>query len=177
LSVSEATNLTAQPASGIGSISYLPLGGNGFLAPHSAYLASVGITCDASGGTAELILLRDDRFQHLVQFMQLRLVASTARLYELTIGKATSISATDVTTRVQGITRVGPAGNTTAHWDPPPIFDVTRLQTSTVNTDTVVVTLTALIYNFDIRADKQVPLNVLLENVPRASTLLDGILQ
>ncbi len=177
MSVTQTTNLADQPASGIGSISYIPLGGNGFLAPKSVYLVSIGITGDATGGTSSIIVTQDPRWQHLVTEVQLRQIASTSRLYEMTVGKETSVAGVDATFRVQGTSRVGPAGNTTVDWNPAPLFDISRLTLSVENIDTVVTTMTALIYNFNIRADKQVPMNLLLQNVPRCSSVFDGILQ
>lgn len=67
MSVAEDWTLPAQPT--IGTVNYVPLGGDGFQAPFAAYnVMGAAIVGDAGGGSARVTCRMDDRFCSLVAF-------------------------------------------------------------------------------------------------------------
>jgi len=70
VTVSSSFTLPAQPPTG--SAILVPLGGDGFSAPHSAItLRAMTLEHDASGGSAVMNAVLDDRYVSLVSFVQM----------------------------------------------------------------------------------------------------------
>ncbi len=57
-------------ATGVTTV-YDPLGGDGFVAPHSSVYVELQLTGDATGGVAQLILQTDPRFMTLIDYFSL----------------------------------------------------------------------------------------------------------
>jgi len=67
VAIAENLTLPAQPATG--SVTYVTLGGDGYMAPFAAYSVSDWqVTADASGGRATYTLTMDDRFVGLMSY-------------------------------------------------------------------------------------------------------------
>jgi len=68
VSVTVALTLPAQPA--VGTVKYIPLGGDGYSAPFAAYaLKGVRVSGDASSGFMSIEVTMDPRFCSLVSFI------------------------------------------------------------------------------------------------------------
>lgn len=68
-SVSAVLTLPSQPTTG--TVTYIPLGGDGYRAPFAQYnILGFTLAGDASGGSALLQVKMDDRYTCLVPFMQ-----------------------------------------------------------------------------------------------------------
>ena len=162
--------LPAQPASG--KSTYIPLGGNGFLAPHSAYYVSnFKVDGDASAGTATLSIYTDPRYACLCSLVQAEgLSAAADAEYHFSLwGKNDEITLTQVGTSpviaFEGVWR--------RSWSPPPLMDFERVSVNLSNIDaTEDYRLSAVIYNFDIAAPHKIPLPQLFASLPRSPSAL-----
>jgi len=162
----ETLTLPAQPAAG--SNEYIPLGGDGWTAPQSAFMVDMQITGDASGGNSVLTIERDNRFEQIVSFLSIESVHTLALQFALGIR------------RIPGITihHVGVAPITTAVsltsvlWAPPAFIDPTGWEAVFPNIDTIVSRFRCLVYNFNIQASHKIPLNILLSSLPRSPSAL-----
>ena len=86
ISVTELFTLPAQPT--VGTVKYIPLGGDGFGAPFAAYaLRGVRVDGDASSGFMAIEVVMDPRFCSLIQFItgQIAQVTSADADMELSI--------------------------------------------------------------------------------------------
>lgn len=167
--MSVLTELTIPVTPAGGNVVYSPLGGDGFNAPISCYLVNgVSVSGDASGGTAQVKITMDDRYQSLIATVDAK-VTSQASAAQTRITIATegpwSLGVTKLST-------LDPLGTGHVNWSPPPIFDALTLNALWDNIDaTEDYKLTAIIYNFNKRASELVPLSVLLASLPRSQTL------
>lgn len=170
MAVQETFILPAQPA--IGRAMYIPLGGNGFTAPHAAYhIVGAGIDCDVSGGSASVICQLDDRFVSLVSFWMFQSESAAADVdFRFTL--AGGLSPIDVN---QGTAAAvdADAGNgfrASASWIPPTVLmpggavgsPSNRLTCHIPNVDGTKLACSGMIYCFNIRAREVIPMNVLL---------------
>lgn len=167
MSVSDSVTIPANPTTG--GLEYIPLGGNGFTAPQSAYTVSIAVVSDASGGTSTLTINFDDQYLSLVSFVQTTVTASSADVpSRRTLTMSTFDALHDATDCQQG------EGTTAARiWKPPGVMGkvgigftpncVSRI----ANTDTETHFLGIRIYNFNVRARETTPLALLLQNLPR----------
>jgi len=167
--VSLALTLPDQPAAGL--VTWLPLGGDGFTAPHSAYLLGrVALANDAGGGLAVTTITLDPRYESIVsQVMFQKDSVAAATLFMLEVATANA----DYIDRIRSSAdnAVGDAINSAA-WSPAPFLKAATLTLTTPNTDTETNYLDALIYNFNKEASQVSPLNVLLACLPRAASLI-----
>jgi len=153
LSVTSSFTLPAQPATG--SAIQVPLGGDGFSAPHSAVvLRSITLAHDVSGGSAVMEVILDDRFCSLVSYQQMFIDQATelAEVVRAEIVGATSPICRDNITLTPNATLSDTAGI----WYPPSwILPGTAnrciLRYTAVNVDGDTSHQNALIYQFDIR--------------------------
>ena len=186
MTVAETVTLPGQPT--VGAIEYVPLGGDGFTAPHSVADFRVGLDGDASGGYGQIRVRPDARFVSL--FAEVCIYADPAwgvawdyRL-DLTESGASSVAIV-VTGRTSA--HVGLAGLTvqeSALWTPPAALLVNDdaagtgspyVQGFTVNPGAGFTTyLTGKVYQFDRRAREVVPLPILLGSVPRGHQVFQG---
>lgn len=168
MGIGQEFTLPNQPAAG--SAVYLPLGGNGFLAPHSAYSIDMQITGDASGGGIAFRIDRDERFEHLIQSMMLQVDGSAAIQYKFEVFRhADSIF---INAGTSSATTAANADGAYQLWTPPAMIDPSFWRLKVTNVDGVQVKFKCLIYNFNIEASKKIPLNLLLQNVPRSASSL-----
>ncbi len=158
-------NLTNQPA--VGSITYRPLGGDGFTAPRSMYMFDIASTGDASGGDNTVTVFRDERFQNIASFLQVqtngvsRIVLFNVSTHN--VGRGIHIGST-----------VAITGDSFSAlmWTPPLLLDSDSWALQMVNTDTEAVRFKGIVYNFDIFASEKVPLSLLVASMPRSPAAL-----
>lgn len=157
--------LPAQPVSG--STIYIPLAGNGYTSPHSAFAVSAVVTMDASGGVAALRLARDERWEHLVVLMAALVSNTTVAPIQFDI-TSTSTAVSFVTSKIPTLL---PGGTQAAIFTPPPIINPITMNIRAANVDSFTLTASFMVYNFKIDASKQIPLDVLLASVPTGGSL------
>lgn len=171
MSVLIENTLPEQPVLGVNT--YTPLGGDGWTAPHSVAEVSISSAGDAGGGNNDISLTFDPRFISIVSYV--RLVNSGASgTIEMRLTMLPSLPR--VQPQVQAFANNVPlnALDTTNSmtWCPPPLphLGVLNARTPNVNNDTM--TLMAYIYQFQITALQQVPLNLILASLPRGDTMV-----
>lgn len=168
MAIGEDLTLPDQPAAG--SVVFLPLGGNGFLAPHSAFSIDMQITGDASGGGIAFRINRDERFEHLIQSMMLQVDGSAAIQYKFEVFREND--SLFINGGTSSVTTASGGDGAYQLWTPPAMIDPSFWRLKVTNVDGVQVKFKCLIYNFNIEASKKIPLNVLLQNVPRSASSL-----
>ncbi len=174
MSVAEEIRLPAQPTSG--GVDYLPLGGDGFTAPHSMYtVRNMNIVGDASGGQLQAKVTQDRRFSAICTLMSIGVVGPAAAVvFRAEIAHAPQQNSRQVfQIGGTGVFTELPSALSQALWSPSPILDLAHIQVKADNSGVGVdLLLNALIYNFDIRVAEKVPLNVILASLPRSGSLL-----
>ncbi len=158
--------LPEQPTTG--TVRYIPLGGDGFVAPFAAYaINSHQVTGDATGTTATLRVLMDPRFCSLTAFSTLQIQQATpgdvACRMDLSgagyPGQPVSVVMTSI-----GLVSVVNVSNT---YKPVPVVmpgggEDVALGAVALNVDTDIYTVNALIYLFDISVREKTPMGPLL---------------
>ncbi len=162
MSVVGTLTLPDQPAAG--SVAIRPLGGNGYSSPQSYYLAELVVTADASGGTLSATISMDPQYQSVVSLMHASLDSGAAdRITRLDIFPESLDPVFSVIANMVVDSDVGQD----LLYAPPPLFPVGRVAAFLDNVDTEVLHLGLVIYNFKRDAFQKVPLNVLLDSLPR----------
>lgn len=156
-----------------------PLGGDGFTAPHSAYIVYAACDGDVSSGENRIYIQPDARYVSLVQYVAISISGASAdKNVRMTI-TSRSQDALHVVRVIPYYAAVSGAGktNNAGIWSPPPLLIANPgaaaatnppyllLMTPNVNGETVA--LRTRIYNFDVRAREVTPLDDLLASVPR----------
>lgn len=169
MAVTETVVLPAQPATGL--VDYIPLGGNGYNAPMSAYSFQVTLASDASAGTNSITLEMDPQFLSLISYLQVTVSGASASMANrIDIGATTFDviydtalvfwdDATDVASKL---------------WKPPAAMVTQQnanyqpfVKSHLLNVDGETHFFIGRIYNFAKRARETTPLSVLLANLPR----------
>ncbi len=174
MAVSSTVAIPAQPGAGL--IEFLPLGGDGRVAPLGCYMADVQLAGDASGGLASISLTLDPRYTNLVAFINVR-ATSTSAAPEFFVdirsnAAATGVSGVQIVGTMPQSSMAGLGPNASFLWYPPPIYypGEGHLSLTMVNTDaTEVYSLVAEVYCFDIDIRKLTPLYLMQLNVPGVS--------
>lgn len=167
MAVASSVTLPAQPAAGF--VTYIPLGGDGWVAPQSMFEVLVQLASDASGGNSVTTIVRDDRFESVITRAE-TIISSAAAAADVQFELNTGI-----TGRIPAISqslnhRTALTGSSHKSWDLPPIFEFRNLVCRTDNVDaTEVVNLRCWVYNFRISASQRTPLPILLASLPRSS--------
>ncbi len=168
VAISETVLMPGQPATG--QVKYVPLGGNGYDAPHSAYSCFISHAMDASGGNSSINLQFDPRFTQMISYMRAEVVgvaADTAQRMFIRIDGDEIISDTTF-----GTYWVGTALSSRL-WKPPGVVgtstqqDTAYMTSQMVNVDGDTHNFTCRVYNFDKRARELTPLPVLMASLPR----------
>ncbi len=169
MSVSESVTLPAQPTTG--SVSRVPLGGDGYTAPSAAYaIRGHAVTGDAGGGTATLTINCDDRFCSLVAWVSAGVNQGTSADAEFRriITSAQGLGIPQLAENGLATAVVAAFGvEVQSLWNPPPVIlpggpDVGRLSYAFTNVLNDVYTLQAYIYLFNIRVRETTPMGPLL---------------
>lgn len=170
MSIFQSVVLPSQPVAG--SLEYIPLGGDGLTAPQSAWFMDMQITGDATGGAIRAVVLRDDRFEHILQFMSVETDSATAVSYRMDIFRGAKASSAQAFHNV-GTTQLS---SVTGHvlacqlWTPPAVIGPVQFEAKVPNVDTELFKFKLLIYNFQVDASKRVPLNILFQCLIRAAS-------
>lgn len=167
MSIVEIVILPAQPISG--EIEYIPLAGDGFTAPRSAFYGSVLQTGDASGGTIRMTVKRDQRFEHVISFLTAEVLQTSAAGVRFAVGRANTTINTVGATKANTITGDAVSALTYA---PVAMIEPTFFELDVENTEDLVWRFKFLIYNFNVQASFKVPLSILLASLPRAPTIV-----
>ncbi len=170
MSVTATLQLPEQPASG--STIWVPLGGNGYTAPHSMFEVDLQLANDASGGDTRLFILTDPRWESIIHRVEL-VVASSAAQAEFTLNLNISAIAgfpPKVPMNLSGEMDFSTlTGTSAAWWDLPPHIDAQQISCTLDNVDaTETSIIRAWVYNFHKDASQRVPLGVLLSSIPRS---------
>lgn len=153
-----------------GALEYIPLAGDGWIAPQSAWYGNLAVVGDATGGTASMLVNRDFRFSHVIQFLTPEVVINTAQPYKVSIGRSGLISI-----HLVGMLKVSTvSGDATSSLtiSPPPMINPDHWLFLTDNEDGISHRFKFLVYNFNIQAPLKVPLPQLLGSLPRAGSLI-----
>lgn len=169
MSVSTTLTLPSQP--GTGTLTFIPLGGNGFTSPRSAQLVTVELDSDASGGTNKITVITDPRWENMIVWMAMELDSSTAAV-DFQFGQLPRGAPLQAVMKHRGVTDFSALeGVDSAIWTPPSVPNISFFEVLTDNVDaTETLALKAYILNFDINSTHTVPLHLLLANVPRISS-------
>jgi len=154
--------LPAQPTNG--TVEYVPLGGDGYTAPHGAYLVkSMELAGDASAGKAQNAVIMDARFCSLLSYATLQIVQATPADADFRMVFGTSIDQGAETATATTLSTV----TVSRTWRPVPLIQpgggaapTLFILAENVNGDDYF--LDALIYVFNIRAREIGPLGYLL---------------
>lgn len=163
MSVLEDFTAPNQPTTG--SLSYVPLGGNGRTAPFAYYaIKNAQVTGDGTGGTATIRVRMDDRYAafvaHAVASVQQGTPADAEFRWTLTSSPGPVAAYSGVKTSNGGSVS---STSIDVPWVPPPIVQGggdtgAQLAVAFDNVDSDVYLLNALILLFDIRVRELTPL-------------------
>ena len=165
------------------SVTYIPLGGDGWSAPQSAYSVYLKHQGDSSGDEFSLEVAFDPQYTSLVQYM------SFNAQYGAAVNDFAVRTALRVTKRDEVVQKtwqyseasldqsVVPQFGYNDVWEPPGLmlssnsnagFDLNPRIALVANNDPACnLTLSLRVLNFQKRAREEVPLNVLLSSLPR----------
>lgn len=167
IAVSSAVTLPAQPTTG--TVSWIPLGGDGYVSPMAAY-AVVGhsVTGAVGGGSATLQVVMDSRFTSLVSWVTWAntQVASADADFRVTIG-GPGVPTQAESGLITAIAADVSTATISRTWNPNPSIlpggaNPASIQMSMLNVDADVYSLSCLIYLFNIRAREITPMGPLL---------------
>lgn len=166
-----ALSLTIPSSPAIGLLTYVPLGGDGWTAPHSVWELSVALDGDGTGGNNVIDVSFDTRFQSICTYMRMRMdsadVVIECLLELLQTHNQPSLSAFSNAIPVESF----PSGNAcTMTWCPPPIPGMRRARGTIPNNTGDTQLLQMYLYNFDINVLQRVPLNLILASLPRGES-------
>lgn len=169
MAVATTLNLPEQPA--VGLVSYVPLGGDGWTAPHSVFEVSVASVGTASGGNNVVLVNFDPRWQSVVTYMRCTNSSASTTLEMfmelLQVHNQPQLSAFANAVPVASI--AGTVNLMT--WAPPPIPGMRRARMTTTNTNGDDLLFQFYLYNFNINVLQKVPLNLILASLPRAESV------
>lgn len=160
--------LPEQPPTGSG-IEYIPLGGNGFNAPKSAFYGNLQVTGDVSGGIVTMSVFRDPRFEHVVSFLACEKLQTDTAGFRMSIGRRAMSVHNEGSTIASAVTGDSFTGSIYA---PVAMLDASVWQLRMENADGIVMRFKFLVFNFNIEASLRTPLPILLASLPRAPTLV-----
>ncbi len=159
MAVTETVTLPAQPTTG--RVHIVPLGGDGFVAPHSMYtISDMQVTGDAGGGVARLTIIFDDRHCSLLGWCSLRIEQGTPADADV---RLSAFSGDDnfspAQVLQQPVIKTAAAVNSSTigiTWSPVPMIygggpGVARCQADAVNVTNDEYRFSAIVYQFDIR--------------------------
>jgi len=164
--VSVAIVFVLPDAPPVGTLKYVPLGGNGYTSPHGMYVVKgLAIAGDATGGTTKMSIILDDRFCSMVGYASV-VSANTAS----DPGSVRwVITSSDVAQqfRVVEVPESAVAGPISDTWLPPATIlpggpGVASLTVDLVNEDTLISQLYAQIFVYNINARERVPFELLV---------------
>ena len=178
MAVDATVALPAQPT--VGSTNLIPLGGDGWVAPHSVYSVDQQVVHDASGGIANNQVRFDPRYTQLVSYMLAEQTSGAATVLMTYTIQCDAQDRIAVTVPLLLQAQSGLSVTNRGLWTPPAMLcsaglgaddDPPFVSLITDNTDTETTVLRVRIYNFDKRARERVPLPQLLASLYRGSNV------
>lgn len=178
MAVTGEFRIPEQPADGggtdelTGNTTFIPLLGDGVLAPQMMWEVSCALAGDASGGNSTITVRFDQRFRSictLAQMTKTSAVGAIEALWELSPANNSPIYR--VAQDVVPLTTL--TGLNISLWNPPPLMNMDRISTIIPNVTGDTHILNLMIYSFDINVLQLSPLWRILANLPR-SGLIDG---
>lgn len=171
MSVAETLTLPNQPATGI--VHRIPLGGNGFNAPHAAYVVdNFALVGDAGGGNINQTINMDERFCSLVAFVNIALSQATPADAGWHIALDSNVALGPVAPQTENLALTAIANDiSTVHishvWVPVPYVlpgagGGGSISSQVLNNLNDTMRLTALIYLFDVNVRQVTPMGPLL---------------
>lgn len=150
-------------------MTYVPLGGDGLVAPFAAYtMKTMLVTGDASAGSASLNINMDPRFCSLVSYATIAIQQGTSADADVDLfvrgNTSGSVVFRNLVTAVASLVTASEIGLT---WQPPPVMipgggEGASLEANFKNVDGDVFIIDALIYLFNIRVRELTPMGPLL---------------
>lgn len=173
MSVFDTVQLPNQPTSG--ETIWVPLGGNGYTAPHSMFEVNIELNNDASGGDTRLKILMDPRWECIVHRCEAVVSSSAAQAeftFNLNIDQLNGFPP-KVPMNYQGEMDLSTLnGTSAAFWDLPPHIDAQQMQLVLDNVDATEVSIfRCWVYNFKKDASQRTPLGLLLSSIPRSGAV------
>lgn len=174
------TNLQLPGQPGTGSTEIIPLGGDGFISPHSVTVGQVESDSDASGTSNEINIRFDTRFTQLVAYVVTTVKGTAA---DVNIDFALNVSsAYQAKTRVVGPIALisGMNGDIVVSWSPIPVLVVAgtgalgsppEIRVTIPNVDNETLVINFQIFNFDRRARERTPIETLTRCLVRAESV------
>lgn len=172
MAVSGAFQIPGQPASGggadalLGTVRFIPLMGNGRVAPLCMYEVAASLASDASGGNNTITITFDERWKSLVTLVNI-VNTSAAQPIEAVFELVSTAS----TTRFRAFDNAVPINSldliNLSVWNPPPLMDMNQLVTKVPNITGDTHIVNAMIYCFDFRVLELTPMYQILANLPR----------
>lgn len=157
-----------------------PLGGDGFLSPHSVYHIAVSSTGDASGGINQMAVVLDPRFVSLVANVYTTLDYTGVSTAE-NVNMAVQEDTISKLFAARDVPNTEDAANTTTHstgWSPAPFLvassgltDYPQVRARARNADGLVAVSYFHIYNFARTARERVPIETLTRCLVRGDIL------
>lgn len=163
---------------------FIPLGGDGWVAPQSAYSVFLKRSGDASGGVINLECAMDPQYASLVQYLSFKAFDNNVGADQIDCRTALRVTKGAEVAQQTHVYRGNSLDSTTYDdfgfcgvWEPPGLmlssntlegFDLNpRLTVQMENNNLSELVMSARILNFNKRAREEVPLNVLLSALPR----------
>jgi len=165
MSVIDTIVLPGQGATG--SVRYVPLGGNGYTAPHAMFqVRAWAVTGDASGGTMRLDLTMDDRYCSLMAYASMTSDSAndpSGVRWVLQGARAPQMFRANLIPALSATINAGVIADTYL----PPVFvtpgeSPVTLSLVMLNEDTKIMQMHASIYVFNINARQKVPMHLLV---------------
>lgn len=171
MAVASSVTLPSQPT--LGSLTYVPLGGDGFSAPHSAYaLQNHAVDGAAGGGANALTVKMDPRFCALVSFVTVQIEQTSSADADVRIVVTSQTGGVQIpqltfSDQVTAISKTVNQASIGVTWNPPALIlpgagQAGQIVVQTLNVDDDLAKLSCLIYNFDIRVRELTAMGPLL---------------
>ncbi len=167
MAVASTVQLPAQPTTGLTET--IPLGGNGFSAPHSIVAVELELANDASGGLSSLVINMDPRYTSLVSYITHTTTSAAADPHRCQI----AVFNTDCDLWADQPDTVVFNGSAVGAAKPPGMLlkvvpgQTPRITATWVNVDTETNIVNCRIYQFDRQMIHTVPVWLAMQNLPR----------
>lgn len=178
MSIQTSIQLPGQPVAGGTEI--IPLGGDGFISPHSMTACFIDSDSDASGGKHEISIRFDTRWTQLVGYVvaTVKNIAIDVAIDFQIVVNATYTAKTRVVSPLALISGMG--GDIVTSWSPIPVLVVAgtgvvtadpSIRITIPNVDTETLHVHTQIFNFDRRARERTPIETLTRCLVRAESV------
>ncbi len=168
MAVATTLTLPDQPATGL--VTYVPLGGDGWTAPHSVFEVSVASAGAAGGGNNVVTINFDPRFQSIATYIRGTNDGASTTI-EMAFELLQTHNQPSLSAFANAIPVAGVLGTVNLMtWCPPPIPGMRRARMTTTNVDGDDLLFQMYLYNFNINVLQRVPLNLILSSLPRADS-------